>query len=254
MSNRSGQRSTGAVSRVPGSYRTLTGGCFHPQRNQCIELPRLLPEDLKVLQAATKPLQLLFPHLEWEEWGVELVEGHDRLVEILPQEKTIIIDRHGQGELALLSWDLFGAFFHMILTTEYDHWLPAEEAQQYAFVAQLRWFLQESPDWQYEIIASLALPGMDTLDLAGLLWSILPETRSSKLEILLRDQALPRPRWSALDPQEACWHAAVDYLERQTSQPMSTPQAHPSATPVPETMAPVPPARLDKLRHALSVC
>lgn|GEM_PF-2490027 len=244
-------RITGAVSRTPGQYRTLFGTYFSNDRTQRVECTTFLSEDAKILQAATEPLKYLFPHRDWDHWGIELVEGHEYLCEVLPQEQTIVIERHGAGELALLSWDVFGAFFRFILEDEYEAYLQEDDAQRFALYAQLCWFQQESSDWQYEMLASLALPGMDQRDLAGLLWSLLPPQRASRFGVLLRDQALPRqPLQDTTTPTENCWQQANAYLQRPPSSNIPTPAA--PQQPQPSTSLPI--QQIEKLRQLFSVC
>jgi len=211
-------RQTGVVFKKAGLFRTLYGENFPEARRDRIILPGILPEDQQAIQAATTQIRELFPQIDWPSWGVEIVEGHDRLAEILPEEQTILLERQGLGELALLSWDLFGAFIQYILTEEYAFCIEQEQVPQVAFIAQLHWFLEENYEWQYEILASLALPGMDKANLAGLLWSLLPNENATRLEVLLREQTQKEheifQEFKELPLKERIWQASAHYLAK----------------------------------------
>lgn len=176
-------RSTGVVRLLSSKYRTLTGGHFHAERKKRVEIPLLLEEDVHVVQAATEPLRFLFPSFEWEEWGIEILEGHTCIAEVLIEERTLLVERCAIDHFSLLSWELFASFLQAVCLLEFQAYITEEDAALLARVAQLFWFSQEGEEFQYDILSFLAESSnvSPQPELQKLLWGILPAERRYEL-------------------------------------------------------------------------
>lgn len=208
-------RKTGAVWRSQEGFRTLKGGQFSEERNHRIEIEGLLPEDQLVLQAATELLRLLFPQEEWGAWSVEIVEGHDRLAEVISEEQTLLVDRLALADLTLLSWELYSAWLQHVLHEE-QGWLQPEEIALFALWVQLRWFQQEGTRWQEQLFVALRQLPVDTGLLEHLLWSLLSDARAARLRLSLAGT------WPDVDPfvshrsaEDRLWQVAAQALAQK---------------------------------------
>lgn len=208
--------------RLPSSgHRTLTGGHFSEYhkagRKQRVEIPLLLSEDVHTVQAATEPLRYFFPSQGWEDWGIEILEGHYFIAEVLPEEQTLLIERRALDHLPLLSWELFGAFIQGVLHTEFGHYLEDQEVILLSCMAQLSWFVRESEEWQHDILAFVSEQLPAEKSLLALLWRSLPVSRQEALQassalshFVCREVDLPSSREDRL---EALQQAVMAYLK-----------------------------------------
>ncbi len=181
MNDRPESRRTGAVQCRAGVFRTLTGGNLSSERYQSLALPQLLPSDQQRVSQLFTPLRLLFPDLEWNDWGVEVVEGHDCVVEILHQESTVVIDRSVLSDWPLLAWETFRVFVEDNLASEYSRYLEGPECRLLALALQLSWFAHESEAWQLDVLTSLQKYAVNHHQLQDVLLALVSPDRAHNL-------------------------------------------------------------------------
>lgn len=202
MIDKPGRRRTGVVRCQPGTYRTLGSGHLSSERYQSIDVPQIVPADRHLLTTLCIPLRLLFSDLDWDEWGIEIVEGHDRLVEILEDESTCLIDQRALADRSLLGWELLHAFFSSSLYTQHARHLQPDEIDRLAFTAQIAWFAHERQSWQMQLLQSLQTYAQNASELIKILWHVLSPARASVLGQILdpnpSDDPLYQPSGSFL--------------------------------------------------------
>lgn len=181
MNDRPESRRTGAVQCDASIFRTLTGGNLTSERYQILSLPQLLPSDQKRVSQLFTPLRLMFPDLEWDDWGVEIVEGNDCLVEVLSDEFTCVIDRRVLSDWPLLAWEAFRAFVESILTDNYSRYLEEPEIRQLSLSLQLAWFAHESEVWQLDLLDSLQKHANNAHELQDLLLTLVSPDRAHNI-------------------------------------------------------------------------
>lgn len=217
MTFHSQSRRAGVVCLASTLQRTITGALFPSGRKQRVDVPLLSEQDVDVLQTVTEPLRYFFLGMEWEEWGIEIVEGAPYIAEVLPEEQTLRLERRAIDHIPLASWECFGAFLRAILGSEYDHYVDDAEIAALVLYAQLSWFARESLSWQQTILTFLVEESCSSRELFQLLLKQLPIERSAAL---LRDLDIPEDKASWKDTRleakaatpEARWNMGAEYL------------------------------------------
>lgn len=231
MIEKSGRRRTGIVLCQPGHYRTLGSGHLSSERYQSIDIPQIVPADRQMLSNLFIPMRLLFPELDWDDWGIEVVEGHDRLVEILQEEFTCLIDRRVLTEWPLLAWELVRTFLVTSLDTHYRHHLHPAESERLAFAVQLAWFAHERQSWQTALLDNLQKHATQAEKLISMLLSVVSPTRAN---LLRRSCCLPPlPNFSEDVRSHSSTTNVPIFWEQAAKFPVSALPAQNEATPSP---------------------